>query len=132
MRIYKDVLTGDEMFTDVYKIKEICDGFFYEVEGSLVTRTDNIDDKLLGANKSAEEVGDDFDANSTSGVDIVLSSHLVEMSFDKRTFRPYIKDYFYAGESMDPSGAVGMLDYREDGITPFMLFIKDGLEVEKV
>lgn len=38
---------------------------------------------------------------------------------------------FFTGESMNPEGMVGLLDYREDGITPFMLFFKDGLEIEK-
>lgn len=43
-----------------------------------------------------------------------------------------IKDLqFFTGESMNPDGMVGLLNYREDGITPFMLFYKDGLEVEK-
>lgn len=38
---------------------------------------------------------------------------------------------FFTGESMDPEGMVGFLDYREDGITPFMTFFLDGLELEK-
>ncbi|XP_051260048.1 translationally-controlled tumor protein homolog [Dicentrarchus labrax] len=42
------------------------------------------------------------------------------------------KDYqFFTGESMNPDGAVGLLNYREDGITPYMLFFKDGLMAEK-
>lgn len=32
---------------------------------------------------------------------------------------------------MSPEGMVGMLDYREDGVTPYMLFFKDGLISEK-
>lgn len=32
---------------------------------------------------------------------------------------------------MNPEGMVGMLDYREDGVTPYMLFFKDGLLSEK-
>lgn len=33
-----------------------------------------------------------------------------------------IKDYeFYVGESMDPEGCVGLLNYREDGIYYFHL-----------
>lgn len=32
---------------------------------------------------------------------------------------------------MNPEGSVGLLDFREDGVTPFMLFFKDGLETEK-
>nr|BAN82748.1 translationally-controlled tumor protein [Oplegnathus fasciatus] len=43
-----------------------------------------------------------------------------------------LKDYqFFTGESMNPEGMVGLLNYREDGITPYMLFFKDGLLVEK-
>jgi len=42
------------------------------------------------------------------------------------------KDYqFFTGESMNPEGMVGLLNYRQDGITPFMLFFKDGLLIEK-
>lgn len=37
----------------------------------------------------------------------------------------------YTGESMNTDGCIGLLDYREDGITPYMLFFKDGLEAEK-
>ncbi|KAI3356104.1 hypothetical protein L3Q82_017368, partial [Scortum barcoo] len=43
-----------------------------------------------------------------------------------------IDDYqFFTGESMNPEGMVGLLNYREDGITPYMIFFKDGLEAEK-
>ncbi|KAM6955629.1 translationally-controlled tumor protein homolog isoform 2-T2 [Lycodopsis pacificus] len=43
-----------------------------------------------------------------------------------------LKNYqFFTGEGMNPEGMVGLLDYREDGITPFMLFFKDGLIAEK-
>lgn len=31
------------------------------------------------------------------------------------------KDYdFYVGESMDPDGMVVLMNYREDGVTPFV------------
>ncbi|KAM3607320.1 uncharacterized protein V6R79_005685 [Siganus canaliculatus] len=43
-----------------------------------------------------------------------------------------INDFqFFTGESMNPDAMVGLLNYREDGITPYMLFFKDGLIVEK-
>lgn len=38
---------------------------------------------------------------------------------------------FYTGESMNLDGMVGMLNFRDDGITPYMLFFKDGLIAEK-
>lgn len=32
---------------------------------------------------------------------------------------------------MNPDGMVALLDFREDGVTPYMIFFKDGLEIEK-
>jgi len=43
------------------------------------------------------------------------------------------KDWeFYTGESMDPDGMVVLLNYREDGTTPYLVYFKDGLKIEKV
>ncbi|KAI8362179.1 Mss4-like protein, partial [Mortierella sp. GBAus27b] len=43
------------------------------------------------------------------------------------------KDYeFYTGSNMDPKGAVMLLNYREDGITPFFTVFKAGLKATKV
>jgi hypothetical protein len=43
------------------------------------------------------------------------------------------KDYdFYTGEGMDPEGMVVLLNYREDGTTPYLIFWKHGLKEEKV
>uniref|UniRef100_A0A3B4Z1U4 Tumor protein, translationally-controlled 1 n=1 Tax=Seriola lalandi dorsalis TaxID=1841481 RepID=A0A3B4Z1U4_SERLL len=141
-----------------------------------VSRSDDIDDALIGANASAEEAIESTESSSVSGVDIILNHKLQETGFDKKQYLTYIKEYvkvikakleesnperveaftlsaslhktrislnfgrfltccrlsqFFTGESMNPEGMVGLLDYREDGITPFMLFFKDGLLVEK-
>lgn len=43
------------------------------------------------------------------------------------------KDYeFLIGESMDPDGMVILLNYREDGVTPFVTVWKHGLSEMKV
>ncbi|WOO85239.1 Translationally-controlled tumor [Vanrija pseudolonga] len=43
------------------------------------------------------------------------------------------KDYeFYVGESMNPDGQVALLNYREDGTTPYFTFWKDGLKKQKI
>ncbi|CCE62420.1 hypothetical protein TPHA_0C02670 [Tetrapisispora phaffii CBS 4417] len=43
------------------------------------------------------------------------------------------KDWeFYTGESMDPDAMVVMLNYREDGTTPFVAIWKHGIRKEKV
>ncbi|KAK9459701.1 translationally controlled tumor protein [Lipomyces oligophaga] len=42
------------------------------------------------------------------------------------------KDFeFYTGESMDPEGMIVLLNYREDGVTPYVVFWKHGLKEEK-
>jgi len=44
-----------------------------------------------------------------------------------------MKDYeFYTGESMDIDGMVLLLNYRDDGVTPFLTFWRDGVREEKV
>ncbi|KAM9347391.1 translationally-controlled tumor protein homolog [Symphorus nematophorus] len=169
MIIYKCIICNDEMFSDIYKIKETANGIFYEVEGKMVTRKVGIDDALIGANASAEEAAEGTDEASISGVDIVLNHNLQETPFQKKSYRSYIKEYlkaikahlettnpervntfqkdaqaamadvleqfkdlqFFTGESMNPEGMVGLLNYREDGVTPYMLFFKDGLDIEK-
>jgi hypothetical protein len=43
------------------------------------------------------------------------------------------KDWeFYTGDGMDPDAMVVLLNYREDGTTPYLVFFKDGLKIEKV
>lgn len=43
------------------------------------------------------------------------------------------KDYeFFTGESMDPDGMVVLLNYREDGTTPYLIYWKHGLSEDKV
>ncbi|XP_077339347.1 translationally-controlled tumor protein [Lithobates pipiens] len=170
MIIYKCVISNDEMFSDIYPTKEVCNGLCIEVEGKTITRREgDIDDALIGGNASAEGLDEGGDGVSVSGVDIVMNHKLQETGFTKDAFKRYIKDYmkaikshleknkparvqpfmtgagekikeilgnfknlqFFTGESMDPEGMVGFLDYREDGITPFMTFFLDGLELEK-
>ncbi|XP_017960789.1 translationally-controlled tumor protein homolog [Drosophila navojoa] len=93
MKVYKDIFTGDEMFTDTYKMN-LVDDVIYEVFGSLVTRNqDNI--VLAGANPSAEEADEGADASVESGVDVVLN-HRLQESFafaDKKSFTLYLRDY---------------------------------------
>jgi len=38
----------------------------------------------------------------------------------------------FTGESMDPEGSLAFMNYREDGVTPYVWLFIDGLEQEKV
>jgi len=93
MRIYKDVFTGDEMFSDSYKMK-LVDEVMYEVYGKLVTRKQG-DIQIQGFNPSAEEATEGTDEAVESGVDVVLNHRLCETyAFgDKKSYTAYLKDY---------------------------------------
>ncbi|KAJ8670292.1 hypothetical protein QAD02_001551 [Eretmocerus hayati] len=93
MRIYKDIFTGDEMFSDTYKMK-LVDDVIYEVYGKLVQRKEG-DVKLDGFNPSAEEADEGTDENVVSGVDVVLNHRLQEtFAFgDKKSYTLYLKDF---------------------------------------
>jgi len=93
MLIFKDVFTGDEMFTDSYKYK-LVDNVVYEVYGKYVSR--KIGDVTLdGANPSAEEQDEGTDDATESGIDVILNQRLVEASCfgDKKQYTSYIKEY---------------------------------------
>ncbi|XP_061923456.1 translationally-controlled tumor protein homolog isoform X1 [Entelurus aequoreus] len=168
MIIYRDIISNDELFTDVYKITDTP--IFYEVEGKHITMAHgDIDGSLIGANASAEEAAEGTDSSSVSGIDVVLHNKLQQTTFDKKSYMGYIKEYmkkiranlektnperlekfmadsnseikklipeiknlqFFTGESMNPDGMVVILDYREDQVTPFLRFFRDGLVEEK-
>jgi len=170
MIVYKCVITGDEMFSDGYKFTLTEDGMMYEVTGKLITRSEGIDDALIGGNASAEGLDEGSESSSVSGVNIVIDFKLQEAAaFDKKSYGSHIKAYlkeikakleesdperasalmagapkrvkdimsnvdkyqYFTGESMNPDGMHALLDYREDGVTPYMLFFKDGLLAEK-
>ncbi|KAF2183767.1 microtubule/calcium-binding protein [Zopfia rhizophila CBS 207.26] len=169
MIIYKDLITGDEIISDSYNLKEI-DGVAYEADCKKITiGNENID---IGANPSAEEADEGIEDSAQTVIDVVHSFRLSETSFDKKSYLSHLKTYmkrvkeemqkkgasedeikefekgaqafakkivgnfkdyeFLIGESMDPDGMVILLNYREDGITPFVTVWKHGLTEMKV
>merc|ERR1712114_170493 len=93
MKIYKDVFSGDELFSDTYPIK-VVDDVLYEVTGKHITRSQG-EIQLEGSNASAEG-GDDEggEASTVSGVDIILNHRLTETGFgSKKDYMVYLKDY---------------------------------------
>ncbi|KAF2491914.1 microtubule/calcium-binding protein [Lophium mytilinum] len=169
MIIYKCLISGDEILSDSYDIKEV-DGVVYEADCKKITvGGDNID---IGANPSAEEGGDDTEDTSQQVIDIVHSFRLNETQFDKKSYLSHLKTYmkqvkeamktrgasdeevkefekgasgfakkivgnfkdyeFLIGESMDPDGMVILLNYREDGVTPYVTVWKHGVSEMKV
>ena len=62
----------------------------------MISRTEGIDDSLLGANASAEVQDDGCENSTVSGVDIILNHKLQETPFDKNSYKAYIKEYMKA------------------------------------
>merc|ERR1712224_457869 len=92
MKIYEDVFSGDEMFSDTYPIKLVHD-CLWEVTGKHISRTQE-EIQLAGANASAEEADEGTDTASESGVDVILNHRLVETGFgSKKEYTVYLKDY---------------------------------------
>merc|ERR1712088_1141066 len=110
MKIYKDVFSGDELFSVTYPMK-LVDDCIYEVYGKHEVRRIG-DVQLEGSNASAEEMEEGTEEASDSGVDLVLNHRLVETGFAKKNdYMAYLQ--YYQGESMNPAAMVALIDYRE-------------------
>lgn len=94
MLLYKDLITGDEMLSDSYDVKE--DGLFLEVEGKWVVLQDAEVD--IGGNPSAEGEDADEAVESTQRrvVDIVDAFRLQETQYDKKAYMAYVKEFMKA------------------------------------
>ncbi|KAL2754694.1 hypothetical protein ACRALDRAFT_1063479 [Sodiomyces alcalophilus JCM 7366] len=170
MIIYKDFITGDEMISDSYDLKDI-DGIVFEADCAMIEEgAVNVD---IGANASAEEAEEALDDTVVKVNNIVSSFRLQSTNFDKKSYLTYLKGYmkavkahlqetgaseeeikkfevgaqkytkdvilpnfkdfeFYTGESMNPDGMIVLLNYREDGVTPYVIVWQHGLKQMKV
>ena len=175
MKIYKCIITGDEMTSDTYTITDVPDQpCLMKVTGALATKNSDVI-QLEGSNASAEEAPEELEEGGSSQViDIIegcrLQSTVAIQANSFKDFRAQMKGFmkevlkkleadgqtekvaefkenaasalkyiyknlkdfeFYSGESMNPDGTVGYLNYEEDGVTPYMLFWKHSLVEEK-
>lgn len=51
--------------------------------------------------------------------------------FVKKVLEKFDDYQFFQGESFNPEGMVVLMGYRENGITPYVIFFKDGMNGEK-
>ncbi|RKO93847.1 translationally controlled tumor protein [Blyttiomyces helicus] len=93
MLLYSDVIAGDEMFSDAFKIVEV-DDIAYEVDCKMITIKDGEVD--IGANASAEEAEEGTDDQAQTVNNVVHSGRLCSTSFDKKSYMVYIKGYMKA------------------------------------
>ncbi|KAF7589232.1 hypothetical protein BBP40_004574 [Aspergillus hancockii] len=178
MIIYTDIISGDEVLSDTFNIKEV-DGVFYECDCKKYLKKTNEDFELEGANPSAEG-GDDEGGEGESVMvhDIEDQFRLVWLKAEeglkpsKDAFKSHLKTYMkkvltklqekgadaetiaafkagapagvkkllanydnydvLMGQSMDGDAMHILIDFREDGVTPFATLWKHGLGEVKV
>jgi len=120
MKIYKDVFSGDELFSDTYPMK-LVDDCMYEVYGKHETRTEG-EIVMAGSNASAEEADEGTDANSTSGVDVILNHRLIETGFgSKKDYMVYLKDYMKkVVKFLEENGRQGEVEVFKKNINGYM------------
>jgi len=94
MLIYKDIISGDELLSDTFKIQEDFDGTILKVDAKFVA-VKNENDFNIGGNPSqdGQEEAEGLDTNVRQVIDVVDVSRLVEVSFDKKTYMGSIKEY---------------------------------------
>jgi len=93
MKIYKCLASGDELFTDAFKITET--NGFYKIKGKSTKESVKIDENLLGSNPSAEEATEGAEDTDIHGIDVVLKNRLQETAAfpSKKSYKSYFKDF---------------------------------------
>jgi hypothetical protein len=90
MLLYEDIISGDEMVSDGFKIIDV-DDIAYEVNCRMVVVKEGEVD--IGANASAEEEVEALEDGAITVNDVVHSFRLQSTTFDKKAYMTYIKGY---------------------------------------
>lgn len=73
------------MFTDAANL--IRNNGIIEINSKKVSESNEIDDKLIGGNASAEEAAEGAEGSEVRGYDLAIQNRLQEMPpFDKKTY----------------------------------------------
>lgn len=96
MIIFKDKITGDELFTDACRPKLSDDGTCFVFDTQMKTyREGDVDGALIGANASQEEQAEESEVATETCFDFVRESRLQPLEFGtKKDFQTYFKGYF--------------------------------------
>lgn len=90
MKVWKDILSGDEMVSDSYPHTYTFEDACLEVRSKLVTKNSN---ENFGIADNDEDGGGNQDPNAITVIDIVDAHRLKEIELDKKTWVAYVKGY---------------------------------------
>lgn len=99
MKVFTDLISGCELFTDAFNVKESPCGTYYIFEGKMKSeKSGDIDGALIGANASQEEeCQEQMDESCKQDFDFALNCRLQKgeaCGSGKSAFKTYLKDYF--------------------------------------
>ena len=105
MRVWKDIISGDEMLSDSFPITTLYDDAALEAKARFVTKKENEDCGIAANTEEGEEEPAAADDKTITVIDIVDVLRLQEITLDKKGFMAYIKGYLKAvKEKLEASG----------------------------
>jgi hypothetical protein len=117
MRVWKDIISGDEMVSDSFSIVNVFDDAGLEVKAKFVTKKEN-DDCGIAANTEEGEEEAAADDKTITVIDVVDAMRLAEITLDKKSFMAYIKGYLKAvKEKLESSGKGARVEAFQKGAT---------------
>jgi hypothetical protein len=119
MIIYKDIFTNDELISDSFEIKD--QGAYLEVAGKFVTLSAGAID--IGGNPSGEgaDAEEAVDDQARTVIDIIEFFKLQETTFDKKSYKGYVKDYMKNVKTWLEEHKPDRVESFMKGIQPFIV-----------
>ena len=118
MRVWKDIISGDEMLSDSFPITTLYDDAALEAKARFVTKKENEDCGIAANTEEGEEEPAAVDDKTITVIDIVDVLRLQEITLDKKGFMAYIKGYLKAvKEKLEASGKGARVEAFQKGAT---------------
>ena len=118
MRVWKDIISGDEMITDAFTITTLFDDAALEAKARFVSKKENDDCGIAANTEEGEEEAAAGDDKTITVIDIVDALRLQEITLDKKGFMAYIKGYLKAiKEKLEASGKGARTEAFQKGAT---------------
>jgi len=127
MKIFKDVITGDEMLSDTFQMTVEYEDAIYKVPSKNRPK-DDLGDVDVGCGDAFTKQEGEEEPSAPQGVEMVLdviaNSELKQVNMSKKEFMAYIKDYFKKIIAyLEENGKKDRVDGFKKGAQAFIKFI---------
>ncbi|CAH8563285.1 unnamed protein product [Schistosoma turkestanicum] len=119
MIVFKDLISGDELFSEGHKPK-LVDDVIYEVDSEFQFVSNGVDDRLIGANPSGEGDDDEVCETKERVIGLVHGSRLVPCPSFKEHYKSHLKSYLKAIKTHLQEKNPARVEIFENGIKTYM------------